>query len=99
MGKRHFHVYILASISGTLYVGLTDNLPRRMLQHKNGSYDSFTKQYEINRLMYFETFTDQKSAELREQQVKKFRREKKIALIEKSNPKWQDLTEDLLVLL
>lgn len=99
MGKRCCYVYILASISGTLYVGLTDNLPRRMLEHKNGTYDSFTKKYEVNRLMYFETFTDQKSAELREKQVKKFRREKKIALFEAGNPKWKDLTEELLVLL
>lgn len=100
MGKqRFFYVYILSSITGTLYVGLTDDLPRRMLQHKNGTYDSFTKKYKVNRLMYFETFTDQKSAALREQQVKKYRREKKVALFEPKNPQWRDLTEELLVLL
>ena len=74
--KQYFYVYILASLSGTLYVGLTDDLPRRMIQHKNGSFDSFTKTYEVNRLMYFETYTDQKTAEMREQQVKKYRRAK-----------------------
>ena len=100
MGRKQFlYVYILSSISGTLYVGLTDDLPRRMIQHKNGSFDSFTKKYDVNRLMYFETYTDQKSAEHREQQVKKLRREKKVALFETKNPKWEDLTEQLLVLL
>lgn len=99
MGKRYFYVYILSSLSGTLYVGLTDDLPRRMLQHKNGTYDSFTKKYEVNRLMYFETYTDQKTAEMREQQVKKYRRSKKIASFEPKNPQWQDLTEELLVLI
>ena len=97
--RRFFHVYILSSISGTLYVGLTDNLPRRMREHKNGTYDSFTKKYKVNRLMYFETYTDQKTAEMREQQVKKYRRAKKVALFKAKNPKWEDLTEELLVLL
>jgi putative endonuclease len=99
MGKKYFYVYILSSISGTLYVGVTDNLSRRMLEHKNGRYDSFTKEHEVNRLMYFETYTDQKAAELREQQVKKYRRAKKIALFEPKNSQWRDLTEELLVLL
>ena len=100
MGKRKFFcVYILSSISGTLYIGLTDDLPRRMLHHKNGTYDSFTKKYQVNRLMFFETYTDQKTAEMREQQVKKYRRAKKIELFESKNPKWEDLTEELLVLL
>ena len=97
--RRFFYLYILSSISGTLYVGLTDNPHRRMLEHKDGRYDSFTKKYKVNRLMYFETYTDQESAEHREQQVKKFRREKKIALFEPKNPQWRDLTEELLVLL
>jgi len=97
--RQFFYVYILSSISGTLYVGLTDDLPRRMLEHKSGRYDSFTKKYEVNRLMYFETYTDQKTAEMREQQVKKYRREKKIALFEPKNPHWRDLTEELLILL
>src|SRR3954468_19989120 len=100
MGKRRFlYVYILSSITGTLYVGLTDALPRPMLEYKNGTYDSFTKKYEVNRLMYFETYTDPNSAEDREQQVKKFRREKKIALFKPKNPQWRDLTEQLLVVL
>ena len=97
--KRCFYVYILASLSGTLYVGLTDDLQERMWQHKRGFFDGFTKKYEVNRLMYFETFTDAKRASDREKQIKAYRREKKIALFEKSNPSWKDLTGELLVLM
>ncbi|HUR37383.1 MAG TPA: hypothetical protein VM009_06180, partial [Terriglobales bacterium] len=62
-------------------------------QHKEGTFEGFTKKYKVNRLMYFEVFTDGRVAARREQQVKKFGRDKKIALIEKENPKWEDLTE------
>jgi putative endonuclease len=75
-----FFVYILSSLSGTLYVGLTDDLRRRIEEHKLGLVDSFTKKYNVNRLMYYETFHDSKIAENRERQIKKWRREKKIAL-------------------
>jgi putative endonuclease len=81
--RRFFYVYILASFSGTLYVGLTDNLGKRVNEHKLGIVDGFTKRYGVNRLMYFEILRDQKFAEAREKQIKKFRREKKIALFEK----------------
>jgi len=91
--RRFFYVYILASFSGTLYVGLTDDLRKRVYEHRLGIVDGFTKKYEVNRLMYFETLRDQKFAEAREKQIKKFRREKKIALFEKTNPKWKDLSE------
>lgn len=97
--KPFFYVYILASLSGTLYVGVTDDLPLRLWQHKQGIYDGFTKQCEVNRLMYFETFTDAQAGAAREIQIKGYRREKKIALFEKSNPEWKDLTSELLVLL
>ena len=90
-----FYVYILASLSGTLYVGLTDNLRRRIEEHKLGLVDSFTKTYSVNRLMYFEIFRDAESAARRESQIKKFRREKKIALFAKCNPAWEDLSEQL----
>ena len=93
--KRIFYVYILSSLSGTLYVGVTDNLPLRLLQHRNGTFDGFTKKYGVNRLMHFETFTDPVAAAEREIQVKKFRREKKIALFLKSNPHWKDISRDL----
>ena len=93
--KTSFYVYILASLSGTLYVGLTDDLPLRLLQHLNGTYDGFTRRYRINRLVYVEAFRDSLAAGAREKQIKKFRREKKIALFSEANPKWKDLSRDL----
>lgn len=94
--RKTFFVYILASLSGTLYVGLTDDLRKRVIQHKNGSYDGFSKKYGVNRLMYFEEFHDAQNAAAREIQIKKYRREKKIALFAKSNPQWKDLSKDIL---
>lgn len=90
-----FYVYILASLRGTLYVGLTDHLRRRVEEHKLGLVDGFTKRYKVNRLMYFETFHDAENAAHRERQIKKYRREKKIALFAKSNPRWEDLSKKL----
>jgi len=68
---------------------------KRMIQQKSGTFDGFTKKYKIDRLMYFETYTESKVAGRREQQIKKFRREKKIALFFDSNPEWKDLTPEL----
>jgi putative endonuclease len=93
--QRCYFVYILASLSGTLYVGLTDDLRKRVLEHKAGTFDGFTKKYNVNRLMYFETISTSKAAELREEQIKKYRREKKIALFLKSNPEWRDLSPEI----
>jgi putative endonuclease len=93
--KPVFFVYLLASISGTFYVGMTDDLPLRMSQHKNGSYDGFTKKYKVNRLMYYEGMNDSHAARAREKQVKKYSRAKKIALFAESNPGWKDLSLDL----
>jgi len=70
-------------------------LRKRILEHKSGTFDGFTKKYNINRLMYFETISTPKAAESREQQIKKYRREKKIALFLESNPKWRDLTPEI----
>ena len=92
----YYYVYILSSMSGTLYVGLTDNLRQRILEHKLGTYDGFTKRYGVNRLMYFETFRDSRAAEQREKQIKKYRREKKIALFINTNPQWKDLSPRIL---
>ena len=91
--QRCYFVYILSSLGGTLYVGLTDNLWRRVAEHKAGSFDGFTRKYKVNRLMYFETFSNPTIAADREQQIKKWRREKKVKLIEKNNPAWDDLAE------
>ena len=90
-----FYVYILASLTGTLYVGLTDNLKRRVEEHKLGLVDSFTKKYHINRLMYYEIFHDAENAAQRERQIKKYSRKKKIALFAKTNPCWEDLSKTL----
>jgi putative endonuclease len=94
--RKTFYVYILASSSGTLYVGLTDDLRKRVLQHKSGAYEGFTKKYKIDRLIYSEEFHDAESAAAREVQVKKYRREKKVMLFAKSNPQWKDLSKDIL---
>jgi putative endonuclease len=93
--KPLFFVYILSSLSGTLYVGVTDDLPLRLSQHRNGTYDGFTKKYGVNRLMYYETLNDPHAAAAREKQIKKYSRRKKIALFAKSNPQWKDLGKDL----
>ena len=83
-------------LTGTLYVGLTDNLRSRVLQHKAGLVERFTKRYGVNRLMYFEIIRDASNAANREIQIKKYRREKKIALFASSNPKWKDLSHEIL---
>ena len=89
-----FYVYILSSLSGTLYVGLTDDLRKRVEEHRLGLVDSFTKKYGVNRLMYFEVFRDADAARSRELQIKKYRRSKKTALFAKTNPRWRDLSND-----
>jgi len=68
---------------------------KRMIQHKSGMFDGFTKKYKVDRLIYFETYGQSKVAEAREQQIKKFRRERKIAWFTESNREWKDLTPEL----
>jgi putative endonuclease len=93
--QGYYFVYLLSSLSGTLYVGLTDNLWKRVQEHKDGVFDGFTRKYKINRLMYFETYNIATIAADRERQIKKWRREKKIALFAKSNPQWKDLAPEI----
>jgi putative endonuclease len=88
-----FWVYILSSRSGTLYVGLTGFFERRIHQHKYDTIEGFTRKYQCHRLVYYESYQDVQVAIAREKQLKRWRREKKIALIEKLNPRWQDLAE------
>lgn len=88
---RHYYVYILASLSGTLYIGITSNLEKRMVEHKEGLVPGFTKQYSVHRLVYFESYDEVRNAIHREKQLKGWRREKKIALIQSKNPSWKDL--------
>lgn len=90
-------VYILASKrNGTLYVGVTSNLTQRIWQHKNNLVDGFTKKYHVHRLVYYELHQEMLDAIQREKQIKKWRRQWKIELIEKSNPEWIDLYDSIL---
>jgi putative endonuclease len=85
-----FHVYILASINRVLYVGSTDDLARRVHEHKKGRANAFTTRYRVNRLVYYEPAESRIAAVQRELEIKPWRREKKIALIESMNPSWRD---------
>ncbi len=91
MQSKQYFVYILSSLTKTLYVGVTSDLKKRVWQHKEEFVDGFTKQYKIKKLVYFEMTEDVLSAIAREKQIKRWRREKKIALIESINPQWRDL--------
>ena len=84
-------VYIVRGHSRCLYIGVTSDLSGRLWEHKNGVYESFTKKYRINQLVYYEFFHDIETAIAREKQLKGWARAKKIALIEKINPDWKDL--------
>jgi putative endonuclease len=92
MGTRNFYVYILASrIGGTLYIGVTNDLIRRVAEHRLKLSKGFTKKYTVDRLVYFEQFDDTENAIKREKQLKKWNRAWKIRLIEELNPNWDDL--------
>jgi putative endonuclease len=92
--EHRYSVYILGSLSGTLYVGITSNLMFRVRQHKEHTFRGFTAKYEVERLLYCETYGEVATAIRREKQLKTWRREKKIALIEKANPEWKDLSRE-----
>ena len=89
---KTYYVYILTSETGTLYIGLTNDLMRRVYEHKKGLVKGFTKQYGVNRLVHYEETNDVNEAILREKEIKKWRRSKKLDLIRGSNPKWEDLS-------
>jgi putative endonuclease len=92
---NNYFVYILASQkNGTLYIGVTSNLEKRLFEHKNKLIDGFTKKYDIDKLVYFEKKDDIKSAIAREKQLKKWNRKWKIKLIEEYNPNWHDLAKE-----
>ena len=88
-----YYVYVLTNNKGTLYTGVTNNLERRMYEHKHGLVDGFTRRYRVARLLYYEGTDDVRSAIGREKEIKGWRREKKLALIESANPSWVDLSE------
>jgi putative endonuclease len=92
MKARSFYVYILASrIGGTLYIGVTNDLIRRVAEHRQKQVKGFTKKYEVDRLVYFEQFDDAENAIKREKRLKRWNRAWKIRLIEEHNPNWDDL--------
>jgi putative endonuclease len=96
LGTRSYYVYILASrIGDTLYIGVTNDLVRRVGEHKLKIAEGFTKKYEVSRLVYFEAFDQIEFAIQREKRLKKWPRAWKISLIEKQNPDWIDLYPEI----
>jgi putative endonuclease len=93
MKEHKYWTYIVASRTGTLYIGMTNNLYVRIAQHKSGELEGFSGQYKCKRLVFWESFDDVLRAINREKQLKGWRRSKKIALIESMNPRWVDLAE------
>ncbi|MGB8012318.1 MAG: GIY-YIG nuclease family protein [Terriglobales bacterium] len=92
-GPKKYWVYIVASRTGTLYIGMTNNLYVRVGQHKSGEIEGFSNKYHCDRLVYWESFDDVLNAIDREKQLKGWRRAKKIVLIESMNSRWEDLAE------
>jgi putative endonuclease len=91
--NHEYWTYIVASLSGTLYIGITNNIERRAWEHKSGQFEGFAREYHGERLVYYEAFGNVLDAIAREKQLKGWRRSKKIALIESQNPRWEDLAE------
>ncbi len=92
--RKSYYVYIMSSPSRTLYTGVTNDLERRVNEHKNGAFDSFTKRYRVNQLVYFQETNDVNAAIAAEKLLKGISRSKKIALIEAENPTWHDLSDE-----
>jgi putative endonuclease len=92
---KTFHVYMLAGKSGVLYTGITNNLVRRVWEHKQKQTPGFTQKYNVTNLVWFEAHGRATSAIAREKQIKAWRRAKKVALIAAMNPQWKDLSEEL----
>ncbi|MBV6421535.1 MAG: hypothetical protein DAHOPDDO_02810 [Ignavibacteriaceae bacterium] len=92
---KDYYIYIMTNKSKTLYTGMTNNLNRRVYEHKNKLIEGFTKKYNIDKLIYFELFNNPKDAIRREKQIKGWIRKKKIELIESMNPEWKDLSEGI----
>ena len=96
LNEKTFWVYLLASRrNGTLYIGVTGNLSRRVWEHREGMIEGFTKQYGVKLLVYYESYRDVRDAIQREKNIKKWPRRWKIDLICSMNPEWRDLYEEL----
>ena len=91
---REYYVYIMSNHSRTLYTGMSSDLEQRVLQHKLKTFDGFTKRYNINRLVWYEVFSDVNQAIEAEKTIKGWRRSKKLETIEENNPHWIDLAAD-----
>lgn len=97
MSLERFHVYIMATRKdGPIYIGITNDLPRRVYEHKSHEWRGFTAKYDVDRLVWSEVYGNPEEAIAREKQLKKWRRVWKVALIEEENPEWRDLADDLL---
>jgi putative endonuclease len=92
MGEKTYYVYILASRSRTLYTGVTGDLENRILEKKQRAPGGFPSRYYVTRLVYYEVFGDPRAAIAREKEIKGWRRAKKVALIQSTNPKWLDVS-------
>ncbi len=96
MNDKNYYVYILASgICGTLYIGITSDLPRRISEHKQKINDGFTGKYDVDKLVYYETSNDPENAIKREKRLKHWNRKWKLDLVQKYNPDWRDLFEEI----
>lgn len=93
---RSYFVYIMMSFSGVLYIGVTNNLIRRVYEHKKGLVEGFTKQYRVKKLVYYEIFKEIRDALTREKQIKHWNREWKLNLIKKTNPTFSDIYEVII---
>jgi putative endonuclease len=94
MRRQHYYVYFIASKSRVLYIGMTNNLERRVLEHQHDLIDGFSKQYLCHRLVCFESFDRVENTIQREKQFKRWNRAKKVWLIERVNPTWEDLSAE-----
>ncbi len=90
---KRYYVYILSSKTGTLYIGVTNDLQRRIYEHKHGLVEGFTKKYSVTRLVYYEETPEVNEAITREKEIKKWRRSRKIDLIKSMNSEWKDLSD------
>ena len=94
---KQFYVYIMASSrNGTLYIGITSDLIKRTFEHKNNIYEGFTAKYSVKLLVYYEVYDDPQNAITREPQLKSWNRKWKMELIEKQNPEWKDLYNEII---
>lgn len=94
--RKSFFVYIVSNHkNGTIYIGVTSNLTKRIWEHKEGNIEGFSKRYGLKKLIYYEFFEDAENAIHREKRLKKYTRSAKIKLIEKNNPEWKDLYDSL----